>query len=141
MVDNYSNPYEHMPVRTEETHYVVRDLEEGAVLFPNKRTTYFDPLHGAKTVEEVTIYQAGCGHFVGYAPAELRSHCDNCGKSLCVSCSTIHCSSCLKRLCTGCSYIWNQSIYCPRDHFLQLIKHGFVLCWQGITWILRSRIE
>ncbi len=139
MVDNFTNDQQ-QPIRSNECHYVIRELDENAFLFPTKRTTFFDPELGARTVEEVTLYKAGCGHIVGYAPAELRSYCLGCGASLCVSCSGVHCSSCLNRLCTKCAKVWRQAIYCPRDYAIQITKHVFAQAWSVVCWIFSLRI-
>lgn len=138
MVEVFQN--REQPISTFDRHFVIRDLDEAEALFPNRTVTYFDDELGARRLEEVTLYRAGCSHIIGYEPAELRAYCDSCGCSLCAGCATILCASCLRRQCPSCAKVFRQTIYCPRDYALERTKR--IACGLAalFSWLMNLRV-
>lgn len=94
-------PREQRPLHTRERRFLVKDIGQEVSLFEDHEITLLDAHEGAKTIEEKTVYQAGCGHFVGLiGPAELISTCSECGATLCMRCGNLRCQECLKLLCS-----------------------------------------
>ena len=99
----------------------VRDLQFEDTLPHSEKRMIIDADEGAITIEEVTVYQAGCGHLI--CPEQFGSHCDECKRTLCMACSFLHCRRCLKRLCsTQCAHIHSHAVYCGRCKAIEIGK-------------------
>ena len=107
-------PREQRPLHTRERRFILKDIGQDTSLFEDHEVTLLDAHEGAKTIEERTVYQAGCGHFVGLVgPAELISSCGQCGATLCVRCGNLRCQRCLQLLCSAHAKIADGClIYC-----------------------------
>jgi hypothetical protein len=117
-------PREQRPLHTRERRFLLKDIGQEAALFEDYEVTFLDAHEGAKTVEEKTVYQAGCGHFVGLVgPAELISSCGQCGATLCIRCGSLRCRRCLTLLCQDCARLVDESVvYCSSCKLKVLAK-------------------
>jgi hypothetical protein len=129
---------EQRPLHTRERRFVLRDIRQELALFEDHETTLLDAAEGAKTIEEKTVYQAGCGHFVGLVgPAELISSCAQCGATLCVRCGSLRCRRCLSLLCQDCARLVDDStVYCSSCKVKVLAKRAVMKVLGSVHAIL-----
>lgn len=117
---------EEEPLHTRKKSYVLRQMDGSGELFPGTEITTLNEADGAQTREEQSVYQAGCGHFIGFeSAAELASSCSFCGKTLCFRCGHLRCRRCLKILCESCAKILDETtVYCKWCRVVVLAKRA-----------------
>ena len=117
---------EEEPLHTRKKSYVLRQMDDSGELFPGTETTTLNDADGAQTREEQSVYQAGCGHFIGFeSAAELAATCARCSKTLCPVCSVLRCSRCFSILCVDCMRkLDDTTVYCRRCRFIVLAKRA-----------------
>jgi hypothetical protein len=103
------------PLHTRQRRYIMRELEGSSALFESEEVTLVDADGSAKTIEDVTVYLAGCDHVVGLqTPAELIGSCSKCGTSLCHRCGNLRCRRCLSLVCKDCARVVDVFVFCAR---------------------------
>lgn len=122
--------------------YVVKEIDSDE-LFETTEETFIDENEGPTTEETSTIYQAGCGHFVGfYGPHELIAKCSKCGKSLCHRCGNLRCTRCLAILCESCAKVVNgMSVYCSKCRIIFHLKRFSLVGLKGLHQLLSKEIS
>jgi len=116
-------PQRQRPLHTRQRRYVMRELEGSPMLFEDQEVTLLDADAGAKTIEDVTVYLAGCGHLVGLqAPAELIASCSKCATSLCHRCGNLRCRRCLRLVCQDCARVVDVMVFCNRCRWIVRVQ-------------------
>jgi len=121
--------------------FTLKEIDQDG-LFEKTEATYLDG-EGPKTEEHLTIYQAGCGHYVGfYGPQELIARCSKCGKHLCHRCGNLRCRRCLAILCDSCSKVVDGlSVYCSKCRVAYYSKRFSLLSLKGLHQLLSKEIR
>lgn len=108
-----NDPFDHRPISSTQTRFVLRDLGESASLFEKKVEVFLDDDFGGGSVEERAVYLAECGHVVGFtSAAELVSECSRCHGRLCFRCGNLRCARCLTILCAKCARTYDGAVFC-----------------------------
>jgi len=119
------------PLHTRLKRFVMKDIDGAASLFDSEEVTLLDEEEGAKTIEEASVYLAGCRHLVGLqSPGELIASCSKCGTSLCHRCGNLRCRRCLSLLCQDCARVWDVVVFCKRCRW---ILRGQIAARLGMT--------
>ncbi len=132
------------PLHTRKRRFVMRDMAETPSLFEDKEATFLDPERGAETLSEISCYQAGCGHVVGFqGPSELISSCGYCkSKSLCFRCGDLRCRRCLKILCQDCVRLLDETtVYCPPCRNRVVLKRAALRLLENLHALLSAEIK
>jgi len=122
--------------------FVVKDIDRDG-LFEKTEETSLDEFDGPKTEELCVVYEADCGHMVGfYGPHELIARCSKCGNHLCHRCGNLRCKRCLDIVCHSCAkVVAENAVYCARCRAIHYLKGGTLFSLRGLHEILSKEIR
>lgn len=108
------------PMHTKRTGFVMKRLDGASVLFDDTERIVADADLGLLTIEDRSVYVAGCGHLCGLhnGPADLGGVCAKCGTTMCSACATLRCRRCLCLLCPDDARVWDTVVFCNRCRWI-----------------------
>jgi len=122
--------------------WVIRQINNDGI-FEKTEETFLDEFGSPKTEESSVVYQADCGHMVGFhGPHELIARCSQCNRTLCHRCGNLRCRRCLGIICYECAKVVDErAVYCSTCRFFYYSKKFALFSLRGIHELLSKEIS